>query len=170
MKLIVGFLAVLVGLLGYSGVQVVKPRSGSELEESLRKEIERRFQLETVGLRNGALEDDSPVFNIATDFEGAQFADHFPGGVFRAGKDLWIEGTKEAYAQMTGFFDHWEIHGLRVLARSPEEAVASYEVWIVPKDPTRPIPKALFLEAYRWTEEGWVLKRHHAEKVPGSRT
>ncbi|GMV88071.1 MAG: hypothetical protein AMXMBFR81_10020 [Chthonomonas sp.] len=167
MRLVLALGALALGSLIATESPTMQMDTNNDLTQSLRREIELRFEAQSAGLRAGSLPNDSPAFRIADDFEGAQFADHFPGGVFRGGKDQWIEGTRQAYRQMSPVFDRWAIHGLRVLPRSEREAVASYEVWIIPKDEAKPIPKALFLETYRLTRDGWLLVRHHAEKVSG---
>lgn len=111
----------------------------------------------------GTLSPHSVRSRVTDDFVGYQDAPWFTEP-FRAGREEWLSGTREAAELYAGQGMRWTTDSAVVLPRSPDEAVVSYRVrhhWPDERPPT----EAMFLEVWVRRDGDWWLQRHTSEKA-----
>jgi hypothetical protein len=129
--------------------------------------IERMVADHNRGWASGVLAEDSVVRDVAEGLEAVQFAPHYDDGRWTASSGReWVEGTAEAFAALAGQGVTWELHGLEVLPRGGDEAIAAYRIVHRWGTAERAPAQAFFLETWRrGADDRWRLVRHTAEKV-----
>ena len=137
--------------------------SKSRIVAEVTAAIERLVEATNVAWQTGSIDATSAIRDVANDLLAVQHSPRF--GTWRAGSGAeWVESTAEAAVALRGQNCCWTLHDAVVLARTADEAIASYRIvhhWADARQPAQ----ALFLETWRRVGGRWLLVRHAAEKV-----
>lgn len=141
-----------------------RPGKRPLVEQAVRSTIRRHIAALDDAWASGQLAADSPLRDVSEAFRGVQYAPWYPGGSWSGDRASWIAGTA-AGAAGAGPGHRWEVGPISVVARSDDEAMASYSVRLHWPDAARPVATAFFLETWRRDGARWLLARHTAEKA-----